>query len=75
MTKKSSLSKAELEDLKAVGYVEGNKHTIPDNISPVLKSKLLREMGENSAGNIPGVPAPGNEEVQQAGRHNGQQDA
>lgn len=41
---KSSVTKAELEDLKSVGYIEGNKDTIPDNISPVLKAKLLREI-------------------------------
>jgi hypothetical protein len=74
MTKsKTGVTKAELDDLKAVGFVEGDKNTIPSNISPVLKSKLLKAMGENDAGNIPGVPAEGNEAVQKAGRHHGQQ--
>lgn len=36
-----SLTKKELDDLKAAGYVEGQPHTIPENISPVLKAKLL----------------------------------
>lgn len=35
------LTKAELEDLKAKGYVPGKPNTIPENISPVLKSQLL----------------------------------
>ncbi len=54
MAKKSNLSKAELEDLKTMGFVEGNKHTIPENISPVLKSKILKDMGEDSSGSTPG---------------------
>lgn len=40
------LTKAELEDLKAVGYVEGNFHTFPDNVSPILKAKALEAWKE-----------------------------
>lgn len=54
MTKKVTAS--ELKDLKSLGFVEGNKNTIPENISPVLKSRLLTEMGENDAGSTPGLP-------------------
>lgn len=51
---KSKITKDEIEGLKRMGFVEGNKHTIPENISPVLKSRLLAEMGENDAGSTPG---------------------
>lgn len=43
MATKSKLSKSDLDDLKAAGYVEGRPETIPDNISPVIKSQLLEE--------------------------------
>lgn len=36
-----NLTKKELDDLKAAGYVEGRPETIPENISSVLKSVLL----------------------------------
>lgn len=42
---KKSVTKEEYADLAKRGFVEGNKNTIPDNISPVLKSKLLSDMG------------------------------
>jgi hypothetical protein len=45
---KSSLSSQELEDLKTLGYVEGNPSTIPDNISPVLKAKILEDYRQNN---------------------------
>jgi hypothetical protein len=35
------LTKAELKDLEAQGYVEGNINSLPDNISPVLRAKVL----------------------------------
>jgi hypothetical protein len=39
----AKLSKSDLDDLKAAGYVEGRPETIPDNVSPVIKSQLLEE--------------------------------
>lgn len=54
MTKSTKVSKSELEGLKRMGFVEGQPNTIPENISPVLKSRLLAEMGENDAGSTPG---------------------
>jgi hypothetical protein len=72
MAKKSSVSKAELDELKLRGFVEGNPDTIPENISPVIKSKLLAEMGEDSSGSTPGE-AGGENAL--AGRHDRQQDA
>jgi hypothetical protein len=50
---KSSVSAKDLEALKARGFVEGNPHTIPENISPVLKSQLLQEMGYAGDGSSP----------------------
>lgn len=51
---KKSVTKEEYADLAKRGFVEGNKDTIPENISPVLKSKLLKDMGEDSSGTTPG---------------------
>lgn len=51
---KSKITKDELAGLKRMGFVEGKPNTIPENISPVLKSRLLAEMGENDAGSTPG---------------------
>jgi hypothetical protein len=50
---KSSVSAKDLEALKARGFVEGNPNTIPENISPVLKSQLLQEMGYPGDGSSP----------------------
>ncbi len=44
---KVKISKADMDALKEAGYVEGNPHTIPENISPVLKSQLLEEWRES----------------------------
>lgn len=35
------LTTQERKDLEELGYVEGNVNTIPENVSPVLKSKLM----------------------------------
>ena len=44
MTKsKDTLSKSEREE---IGYVEGQPNTIPENVSPVIKAKLLEEHRE-----------------------------
>lgn len=51
---KKSVTKEEYADLAKRGFVEGNKNTIPENISPVLKSKLLKDMGEDGSGTTPG---------------------
>jgi hypothetical protein len=51
--KSNLVTASELEDLKSLGFVEGNPHTIPDNISPVLKSKLLQDMGYAGDGSSP----------------------
>jgi hypothetical protein len=51
---KKSVTKEEYADLAKRGFVEGNKNTIPENISPVLKSKLLKDMGEDGSGSTPG---------------------
>jgi len=49
MAKKSTITKDELADLKARGYVEGRADTIPENLSPVLKSRLLAEISGDEA--------------------------
>lgn len=50
---KTGVTKSELESLKAVGFVEGDKNTIPENISPVLKSKLLAAMDHEEVDDAP----------------------
>lgn len=50
-TSTGSLSSQELKDLQSLGYVEGNAATIPDNISPVLKSKILEGINAEN-GNV-----------------------
>lgn len=54
MTTKVKLTKSDREYLVAHGFVEGRKDTIPENISPVLKSQLLAEMDEDDSGSTPG---------------------
>jgi len=48
MTKSNKLTAAELKDLKSVGYVEGQPNTIPENIDPVLKAKILEQWREDN---------------------------
>jgi len=45
---KSKISKAVLDDLKSVGYVEGQPNTIPENVSPALRSQLIEEWAEQN---------------------------
>ncbi len=61
-TKATGISKADPGALKARGFVEGRPDTIPENISPAIKSRLLRDMGEPDWGDIPGAPGVGNED-------------
>lgn len=42
------LTAQEAKDLESLGYVEGNPATIPDNISPVLKSKIMEAYAEEN---------------------------
>lgn len=49
MATKSKLTAAEKKDLEAIGYVEGSPN-IPENISPVLKAKLLEQWQEDNEG-------------------------
>lgn len=37
----AKLTSAELKDLQAAGYVEGNIASFPENVSPVLRAKAL----------------------------------
>lgn len=53
MAKSNLVTADELKDLKDMGYVEGNPHSIPENVSPVLKSKLLQDMGYAGDGSSP----------------------
>ena len=48
MTKSNKLTAAELKDLKGVGYVEGQPNTIPENIDPSLKAKILEQWREDN---------------------------
>ena len=48
MTKSNKLTAAELKDLKSVGYVEGQPNTIPENIDPSLKAKILEQWREDN---------------------------
>jgi hypothetical protein len=53
MATKHKSSVSAKEALKARGFVEGNPYTIPENISPVLKSQLLQDMGYPGDGSSP----------------------
>lgn len=43
MAKTQKLTDQELADLKSVGFVEGDMNTIPENINPGLKSRILEQ--------------------------------
>lgn len=43
MAKSQKLTDQELDDLKSVGFVEGDMNTIPENINPGLKSRILEQ--------------------------------
>lgn len=54
----AKLTSAELKDLEAAGYVEGNISTFPENVSPVLRAKALeawiaKQDGEVTASDMP----------------------
>ena len=54
----AKLTKDELKDLEAAGYVEGNMSTFPENVSPVLRAKALeawaaKQEGEVTASDMP----------------------
>ena len=55
MTKafKADISKEDRQFLIDNGFVEGQPQTIPRNISPVIKSQLLQEMGYPGDGSSP----------------------
>lgn len=50
---KADISKEDRQYLIDHGFVEGSPRTIPENISPVLKSQLLQEMGYPGDGSSP----------------------
>jgi len=43
MAKSQKLTDQELADLKRVGFVEGDMNTIPENINPGLKSRIIEQ--------------------------------
>lgn len=45
----AKISKKDMDDLKAAGYVEGQPNTIPENISPVLRDQLVEEWAKDNA--------------------------
>lgn len=55
---KSKISKSDLDDLKARGYVEGNPSTIPENLSPVIRSQLVEEWAEKQEGEVTTADLP-----------------
>lgn len=57
MAKSNELTAAELKDLEAIGYVEGSP-TIPENISPVLKAKLLDKWANDNKVANPSTDLP-----------------
>lgn len=77
-SKSSSISKAELEDLKQLGYVEGNPLTIPENISPVLKAKIQAAYNEandlQTAQDLPTATERQNQMVRERAAANGDKD-
>jgi hypothetical protein len=45
---KDKLTKQEIDDLKAQGYVEGNINSFPDNVSPVLRARAMEQWKEEN---------------------------
>lgn len=58
MAKSNSLTAAELKDLEAAGYVEGNPSTIPENINPAIKAKLLEQWASDNGIENPATDLP-----------------
>lgn len=50
----SNLPKISQADKDAMGFT-GTKDSIPENVSPSIKAALLEEIGEEPAGDVPGV--------------------
>lgn len=71
MAKKTAkLSKSELDDLKEIGWTEDSPFSIPENISPVLKAKIIeayseQEGVENAAFDLPDATYRQNEMARQ----------
>lgn len=73
------LTKAELEDLKSQGYVEGNINSFPDNVSPVLREKALaawkdKQDHDVTAEELPTAVDRQNERERQRAAVNGDED-
>jgi len=54
----AKLTKDELKDLEAAGYVEGNMTTFPENVSPVLRAKALEAWTAKQEGEVTALDMP-----------------
>lgn len=72
------LTAQEAKDLESVGYVEGNPNTIPDNVNPVLKAKILEAYAEENdlqnAQDFPDATSRQNQAVRERAAADGDED-
>lgn len=78
MAKSESLTAAEKKDLQAVGWSEDNPFNVPENVSPVLKSKVIeaykKEQGLVSPLDMPNAIESGNQAARARAADNGDKD-
>lgn len=78
MAKSESLTAAEKKDLQAVGWSEDNPFNVPENVSPVLKSKVIeaykKEQGLVSPLDMPSAIESANQAARARAADNGDKD-
>jgi len=79
MAKNSSeLTASEKKDLESIGWSEANPFNVPENVSPVLKSKIVehykKEQGLVSPLDMPSATESGNQMVRARAADDGDKD-
>lgn len=72
------LTDKERKDLESVGYIEGNPATIPDNVNPALKAKVLEAYAQSNdieaAQDLPDATSRQNQAVRERAAADGDKD-
>lgn len=79
MAKNSSeLTAAERKDLESIGWSEANPFNVPENVSPVLKAKIVehykKEQGLVSPSDMPSATETGNQAARARAADDGDKD-
>lgn len=80
MAKKSAkLTSAEVKDLEAIGWSEDAPFNIPENVSPVIKAKIVEQYSEqegveNPSTDLPDATYRQNQIVRERAAANGDED-